>query len=463
MASGKKSLAEIQSEREDNPNFVGRSKSLGKRAMKFVSSDIWTMYSSELKGFKGTMINTLKVIYISVSEFIDGRLTQRASALTYTTLLSLVPFLAVMLAIAGGLGLKDSVQEQLYEYFPAHQVEISKALEFVKKYMEQIQNGFMIGIGVIILIYTVMMMLNTIEDTFNHVWHIHKPRPWSRKILGYFTAIILLPILLTLSGAANVFIRSFMDSSLLGEISVTPFIEFTLRFAPLVIVILILTALYVLFPNTKVKFKAGLIAGTVAGLAFQAFQMIYISGQLWVTKYDAIYGSFAAIPLLLLYIQFSWLICLFGAQLSYAMQNIELYAFKEQSENISRRYVDFIAVILMKKICKTFQYQGEPYDVNRLAKESRLPVLIVSDTMDKLVKAGFLTELPTGSKSSDITYIPNMDIHQITVGRLFTSLDRLGSEDFRIDINDQYADEWEVIRSARNFSEEYADLKIIDL
>lgn len=464
MGTGEKSLEQIQKEREEKQGFVARIVAWISGAVRFVMKDMWTIYNSDMKGAKGVLVKTLKIIYVSVTEFLNGQVTQKASALTYSTLLSIVPFLAVLLSIAAGFGVRESVQDQLYDYFPAHRVEISQALEFVKKYMEQIQSGIMIGIGVVFLIYTVIMLLAAVEDTFNDVWHIHKARSWSQRLLGYMTAFILIPILMTLSGGANVFIRSFHDTALFsGQFSMTPVIEFILRFIPFIIVWVVLSTLYYLLPNTKVKLSASLVAGAVAGSVFQVFQMIYISGQLWVSKYNAIYGSFAAIPLLLLFIQFSWIICLFGVQLTYAIQNVERYAFKEQSERISRRYVDFIALIIMKKICKSFQYQGEPYISERLAKECHLPLLIVNDTLEKLVKAGLLLEIQRDGFPYEPIYLPNLDIHQITVGRLVTTMDRFGSEDFRIDTGEEYATEWELLRNTRIFSDKYASVKIIDL
>ena len=276
-------------------------------------------------------------------------------------------------------------------------------------------------------------------------------------------AFVLLPLVMAMSAGTNVFITSLQNVSLVGDISLSPLVETLLRVIPFIAVVLIFTFLYWIMPNTKVGFVAAFVPGLIAGIAFHTFQFLYISGQIWVSKYNAIYGSFAAIPLLLLFIQLAWLICLFGAQLSYAIQNIERYAYKKECANISRRFIDFVALVIMKKVCKNFKYQETPYTAELLAKESNLPIIIVTDTLNKLMDANLLLEHPIKGEPYSPVYLPNMEIDKITVGRVLSALDRLGAEEFGIDIWDKYADEWNSIRNARINPVEESERLVIDL
>ncbi|MDO4790273.1 MAG: YihY/virulence factor BrkB family protein, partial [Porphyromonas sp.] len=315
-----------------------------RKSYRFITVDMWRIFPDESTGIKGKMTNALRILYIAINEFIEGDTMRKSAALTYSTILSIVPLLAILISIAAAFGVQETVQQQLYEYLPAHRIELSQGLEFAEKYIEETKGeGLFIGIGVLFLLWAVISLLSSIEDTINDVWQIKEARSWSRRILGYLAAFILLPVLMTLSSGINLFISSLSSVDIIESVSLTPIVTLLLQILSFGIVIGIFTSMYLIFPNGRVHFSSALIGGTVAGIAFSLFQWVYISGMLWVTKYNAIYGSFAAIPLLLMYINFSWVICLFGAQLSYAIENISLYLFRAEKDKVSRRFQDFVA------------------------------------------------------------------------------------------------------------------------
>lgn len=418
--------------------------------LQFVTVDMWRLSNRDLNGRRGVLLNLLKVIYIAIEEFVAGKVSQKAAALTYTTLLSLVPFIAILLSVAAGFGMRESVQVQLYEYFPGHHTELTMALDFVQSYMRQIQGGVVIGVGAIILLYTVISLLGSIEDTFNEIWHISEHRSWNRRILGYLAACILLPLVMALSGGATLFISSLSDISLMGDISLTPFINTLLRIAPWVIISLVFTMLYKIMPNTYVSWSAAFISGILSGAIFQLFQTLYISGQIWVSKYNAIYGSFAAIPLLLLFIQLAWLICLWGVQLTYAIQNVERYAYKNEIEAVSRRFIDCVAITIMKKIGIAFKLQLPAYDLDRLARECNLPTSVVNIVLQLLLKTNFIIAHTPSKTTRQIVFLPNMALAQITVRQLLSAIDREGFEGFGMDIKNRYCAEWQVVIDSRS-------------
>ena len=224
---------------------------------------------------------------------------------------------------------------------------------------------------------------------------------------------------------------------------------FIYNIAPYIITTLAFTGLYVSLPNTKVRFVNGLVAGFIAGCAFQLFQFIYISGQIWVSKYNAIYGSFAALPLLLLWLQLSWLICLFGAELSYASQNVKKFSFERDSKSISRRYKDFLTLLIASLIIKRFVKGEKPYTADELSDAYRIPIRITTQILYLLTELNIIIEVNYGNDDRVAYYQPAIDVNKITVSYLLTRMDEYGSENFKIDTSKLFSKEWKALLKTR--------------
>ena len=419
------------------------------RTIHFVTYDIWRITENEVSGLKEIYINTIKTIILAIRGFNSENLQTKASALTYSTLLAIVPLLAVLLGIAKGFGFQEAVQQELFNYFPRQEQELSEAFKFVERYLAQAQGGVIIGVGLILLFYTVINLISSIEDTFNDIWQIQKSRPWHRKMSDYLALFLILPVLMTASSGLSIFLSTLQNSFISSYVFFTPLVELVLNIAPFVITIMVFTALYVSLPNTKVKFVNGLIAGVLAGSAFQFFQFIYISGQIWVNKYNAIYGSFAALPLLLLWLQLSWLICLFGAELAYASQNVKKFSFERDSKNISRRYKDFLTLLIASLIVKRFVNEEKPYTADELSDAYRIPIRITTEILYLLTELHIIIEVNYENDERVAYYQPALDVNQITVSYLLTKMDEYGSENFKIDTSRLFNKEWHTLLKTR--------------
>lgn len=428
---------------------IERLKAFLNWAIHFITYDIWRITENEVSGLKEIYINAIKTIILAIRGFQSENLQTRASALTYNTMLAIVPLLAVLLGIAKGFGFQNTVREELLDYFPGHQLELDKAFEFVDSYLAQAQGGVIIGIGLILLLYTVISLISSIEDTFNDIWQINKSRPWFRKISDYLALFVILPVLMTSSSGIAIFVSTLQNSFLQHYVFLTPIVELCLHITPYVFTSLAFAGLYIALPNTKVKVVNGLIAGIIAGCAFQFFQLVYISGQIWVSKYNAIYGSFAALPLLLLWLQLSWLICLFGAELSYASQNVKKFSFERDSKNISRRYKDFLTLLIASLIIKRFANGEKPYTADELSDSYQIPIRVTTQILYMLTELKIITEVVVGNDDRVIHYQPAMDINQISVSLLFEKIDRFGSENFKIDTKGVFNKEWEMLLKTR--------------
>lgn len=430
-------------------NIGDRIKEFISRSIRFVTYDIWRMTGNEMSGLKKVYINSIKTLILAIRGFINLQLSYKASALTYNTLLSIVPMLAVMLGIAKGFGFQNAVRKSLSDYFPGHESQLNIVFDFVERYLQEIQGGLIIGVSLIVLFWTVISLISAIESTFNEIWQIKKERPWFRKISDYMAIFLVLPVLMVISSGLSIFVSTLQNSFFSDYMFLTPIVETILYVSPYVITILSFTGLYIALPNTKVKFINGLVAGIIAGCAFQFFQVLYFSGQIWVSKYNAIYGSFAALPLLLLWLQFSWLICLFGAEIAYASQNVNKFSFERDSKNISRRYKDFLTLLITSLIVKRFVAGQKPYTADELSMDYQIPLSLTTQILYFLTELHIIIEVNYGSDDRIIHYQPAIDVNKISVGFLFNRIDEYGSENFKVDTSQLFSKEWSLLLKSR--------------
>lgn len=414
----------------------------------FITYDIWRVSESEVTHAKFSFYNILKTIILAIRRFTSDRILNKASALTYSTLLSIVPLLAIVFAIARGFGFDNMMEEQVRTGLGSQEVATEAILNFVDSYLKQTKSGVFVGVGLVMLLWTVVNLTANIELTFNNIWQVKKQRTLYRKITDYFSMFLLLPILIVVSGGLSIFMSTVVKS-MESFVVLAPFLKFLVRLIPFALTWGMFTALYVFIPNTKVKFKHALISGIVIGTAYQAFQFLYISGQISVTKYNAIYGSFAAIPLFLLWLQISWTICLFGVELTYAGQNIKNFSFEKDTKNISRRYRDFLSILIMSLICKRFEKGDTPYTAEEISLEHKIPIRLTNHILDQLQDINLIHELVEDTKSDSIMYLPSIDINKINVALLLDRIDTNGSEDFKVDKEEEFNNQWKALVESR--------------
>lgn len=427
-------------------SFIARLKYGLRRLLKFLVEDMWRITGNEVSGGRQRLINLAKTIYISGRRFQEDNLMSRASALTYSTLLAVVPALALLFAIARGFGFRNIIESQLFDYFPAQREALSHALAFVDAYLEHARSGVFVGIGLIFLLWTVISLMSSVENALNDIWQVKNSRSFYRKITDYTSIFLLLPVLMIASSGLSLFVSSGIDNSVYLNF-ISPIVRNLLSFAPYFLTCLLFTGIYWLVPNTKVKFMNAFVAGIICGTVFQGFQYVYISGQIWVSKYNAIYGSFAFLPLFLLWMQLSWLICLFGAVLSFSAQNIQNYNFEQDTKNISRRYKDFFTILIASVVVKRFEQGLRPLTQEEISNRYHIPIKLTGQILNLLVETHIATATATDDR--EITYQPAMDINRITVGLLLSRIDCKGSETFGIDSDTFYHDQWSALIHSR--------------
>lgn len=413
--------------------------------LRFFTYDIWRISSIDGSTKRVGLYNLLKSFILAIRNISGAQLNIRAGALTYSTLLSIVPILAVLFAIARGFGFQNIVQSELFRYFSGQEALLQKAMSFIDQSIEYAKGGVFLGVGLILLLYTVFSLLNKIESNFNDIWQIKHGRPYVRQFTDYLALIIITPVFLVCSAGFSILLNTASGQEHILSWAIAP----VAKAIPYLITTLLFVFLYMYVPNTKVRFGSALFAGLFTGITFQLFQFLYIGGQIWISKYNAIYGSFAALPLLLLWLQLSWFICLFGAELAFAHQNVSKFDFEQETKNISRRYRDFILLTVMYIIVKRFETGDTPYTADAISEHYRIPTQLTSDTLDMLQKIGLIAETPAEDDKVVPAYIPAIDINRISVSFLFERIDIYGSENFRIDIKNDFSREWQTILNIR--------------
>lgn len=416
--------------------------------LQFLTDGIWRVTEDEVTPLQQRLYACIKVVSLSIKQFDVDRITERASALTYSTLLSIIPILAILFAIARGFGFDSLVESQFRSGVASQQAEL--IISWINSYLEHAQSGIFIGVGLVVLLWTVLILTDTIERSFNAIWQVKRPRSVMRKITDYFSMILLLPILIVVSSGLGIFMSTYIKD-MENYVVLAPIVKFLVRLIPYVLTWSMFTALFIFIPNTKVKFSHAWLPGIIAGSAFQAFQYFYINSQIWVSSYNAIYGSFAAIPMFLLWTQISWTICLLGAEMCYISQNLSSFNFGKETANISRRYHDFFCTIILSSICKRFAVGASAYTAEELSKEHKIPIRLTKKLLYELQDMKLILETSHDDKSDEIGYTPAIDINVLTVGMLLSRLDSIGSEAFKID-RKHYSSSWDALIKAR---EEY--------
>ncbi len=403
----------------------------------FTQIGIWKVKLSSLPKSRAFLYRSIRVWIISISEFKKDRITEKASALTYFSLLSFVPVIAMGFGIAKGFGLENYLKAELERYFTGQEEVLNKVLEWSSTMLQSADAGIISGISFLILIYAVIRLLNNIEIAFNEIWDT-RSRNWQRKISDYLSIILLGPIFIILSGSATALVTSQIQN-LTAQFEILDYIRpaifFGLQFVPYMIIWLLLTVLYLIFPNTRVKFIPALIAGILAGTVFQLTQWGWINGQVYLSRYNAIYGAFAILPLFMIYLQLSWLIVLLGAETAFAIQNANTWEYKHAGMKMSLNHRKKVTLLIMRHIIKNFEMGNKPMNLSELSGIIQIPLRFIRDICRELDEVGVLNRVMDEENEK---YQPAMDIHRIDVHTVLRKLEYKGFDELKTNEDDVY-------------------------
>ena len=372
---------------------------------------VWDDDLRELSGWRRYLVFVSRVLQLLIKELVGGQLNLRAMSLVYTTLLSIVPLLAVSFSVLKGFGVHNRIEPLLYnllEPLGPNGVEIT---DRIIGFVENVKVGVLGSIGIVLLIYTVIALLQKIESAFNFVWQVDHLRSLSQRISNYLSVTLVGPLLIF---SAIGFTTAVLDTGTAQYLaSIEPFGTLMLygsQLIPYVLVCLAFTLIYIFIPNTRVQFTAALVGGAIAGVIWKITGWGFAAFIASSSKYAAIYSSFAIVILLLIWLYLSWLILLVGSQIAYFVQHPKYMTLHREPVVLSNRMREQLALQVMYLIGYNYYHDREPWTLERLVEYLDLPGEPVHRTVKVLVDAGYLIEIDNEDMP---VYLPLRDIENI--------------------------------------------------
>ena len=399
------------------------------KLIRFFTTDIWQMQLKDLTGFQSFALKQLRIVVLAVNEFIEDRCFLRASALTFYSLLSIGPVVALIFGIAKGFGLKKQLEEQVIQKIPAQEEVLNQILNYAQILLENTRGGIIAGVGVILLLWSVLKLLNHIELSFNDIWKIKQTRSLQRRISNYLAFMVIAPFLLLMYTSVPAFISSHiatLGSKFLFFEKFSPVVFDFLKLLPYLLIWGVFTFIYVLIPNTRVTFTAALVSGIVAGTIYLAVQWLYIYFQIGVARFNPIYGSLAALPLLLIWLNLGWAILLFGAEYSFAHQHVATYEYTPGASDMSPYARKLLAMKMLQLIAARFAAGSPALDLEEISRRLELPMRVTRSLLILLEESSLLTRTCSDDNEKP-TYQPASDIGSWTVATVSHALEKGGN------------------------------------
>lgn len=394
------------------------------------AEDVGEFFYKKFPPHTSFIVKQIYIIVFAFRRYKADDLRLRASSLTFLSMMSVVPFVAMGFGIAKGFGFDQYLKTELVKYFKGQEQVLEWVMNFANAFLgslEQTKGGVIAGVGVAFLLWTIVEVFGNIEESFNTIWQIKTGRTWTRKFTDYISLMILVPVLFIIQSTATVFITYQIHSigenfAIFGYIA--PFAIFAMKLTPFIIVWFLFALMYIVMPNTQVKFTAGITAGIIAGTVFQMAQWVYIRFQIGMSSYNAIYGSFAALPLFMIWLNWSWIIVLLGTEISYANQHGDKDDFFTEPAESSLDSTKMIALLISHFIVRCFAEGHKPPNVHQISDHLNIPLSVTSNILNRLTACGMISEV-VGSEAS--AYQPARDINSITILSVTEKIENHGS------------------------------------
>jgi membrane protein len=390
---------------------------------------LWQYQNDDLTPFSRVWIRFLKILVITVRDPFNKQLFNHAAALSYKLMLSLIPLLAMVFAVAKGFGVQDRIESILLEKAVGGEI----ANDLIPKIIEYVNNTNVKALGYIglaFILYTTISMIGQIEDSFNEIWQVERSRTLVRKFSDYLSLLILGPLLLAITLGLSTTLSSHAFTQKLLEIGLfAGAMKLFLLSLPWLSSIVVIFLVYIIIPNTNVKMSTALFAGLVSGIAWQSTQIGFIAFQVGVANYNAIYGTFASVPIFMIWIFISWVIVLYGALLNFACQHVDDFQPIDFKEELNFGAQEKISLAVLIEVCREFEKDGSKSIALDIGRKIKLPVSLVESSLRHLAQMGSV--VPVEEKNVH-AYVPAKPLEQIKIEDFFRDIKSCDGQNFDI-------------------------------
>lgn len=369
-------------------------------------------YKEKLNKYYNSFYNFSKIFY---KNFLSSDISLLASNLTYMMILTIFPFFAIVIGVSKGFGLDEILISELTKFVPQDEVRINYVLNVINNLIVSAKGGVLTGLGIIILVYSVISMFDLLEKTFNNIWNVKDKRKYSTKIISYVAITFIAPIfLLLIIGSSSVIVD--VVSKYLGNIAILTLIF--VRLINITLILLVLLAIFLLVPNKRVQLIPAFIGSLFTLIGIYVIYVIYSILQTSINRYNIIYGSLAFVPIFLIWIKYIWTVILIGAQITYSIQTSK--EFVEEKYVLSVNETKKLGLYLLYIVIENFENMGDPFTINDLKNESGLPKSIIKEGIRTLQDIYLLNEF-FDSKTNQSFYQVNKNPNAITI-KLYNDL-----------------------------------------
>jgi membrane protein len=386
---------------------------------------LWEQDPDQLSRGQAFVLRQVQTAALVMQDFLRDRCMLRASALTYASLLAIVPLLALTFALLKAFGVQNALEPLILEKLNVgSQAVVSSLLAYV----ENTQVGRMGVFGLLFLLIAVISLLSNIEESFNHVWGVKGLRPLMRRFADYLSVLMVGPVLLiaaismTSSLTSNRLVQSLLEMQVLGSLILTLF-----KLGPYLLMWIAFAILYVFMSNTRVEWSSAFAGGILGGTLWQLAQWSYVNFQVGVAKYNAIYGTMAALPIFMIWVYLSWNIVLLGLEFSYARQNLRSAGRDLRGAEVNRKSFERVALTLLLLLAARFEKGEPPLGHEQLAYQLSLPPRLCVFVLDKLEALGFVSEVCVGATNRR-RYQLGRSAENLSLAEILEGLDAQGIE-----------------------------------
>ena len=396
--------------------------------LNYLRKEIWHVKIETLPKWKAYWIRFLRILILTSQGFTKSQIQHGASGLTYYSLLAIVPIIALLIGIARGFLLEQTLESWLLQRFSEQSDVIKKIFHFANLSLEQAKGGVIATIGIALFLWASIKILLNIEFVMNQIWEVKKGRSIAKRFTDYLAMIVLAPIIIFLTSGLTGFLSATITALAQGTNileHIAPLVLPLLSTVPFLLTCLLLTFLYIFMPNTRVRFLPALLAGVLTGIIYQLTQWIYLYFQIGVSRYNAIYGTFAALPLFLIWLHLSWVIVLLGAKVSFAFQNVDAYEFISEDVHLNHKFRTICSLRIAHLSIKQFCLGEPPPSIIEISNQLAIPLILTGQLIDQLVGAGVLSEVRR-EKDQEVSFQPARSVDKLTIKQVLDMINERG-------------------------------------